>query len=1655
MSKATKSENQKAVVPSESSDPKSKNRHRRLQQAAAATIRLKVDGSNLLQWYTYWDALIVTQCSHYVGFFQHGTPTKAQQEVSPQEAADILYDMYPHYMMLHDQDKLEALADAKAMYSKRWSQVYKHRDIVRTQANTAFILLQNSLSKELHAAISCLPAFQPLWHARDKDPVALWDLVMAKVCGMDPNDTPFFEDLIRQFYLLRQLESESHVTYGMRLAFHMKMIQRAHSAGILPSISSRPSFPSPSVTNIGIVAPPTIPSPSPTPPTVSPTLTHPSDPSDPPTPSQAPAHAANADIRTGRTDEGLLRAFPQAQAAAPSGVQDTLRLELQGRELALNIVPRPSSAIASPITMVIAVRHFVSTLLPRYDAFRTYLNEQVISFRKGRLPQDPTPTTFDEAFDLISSYSAAFGRDLNKVSKSTSHSGSVFWGATRQGDVVRSDKEKADQRAAWEDIKAKAAKVDALEAEVAKLKLALEKPAPKSAIKFSDKATKPSRQHQRRPSPPPAKPTPATQSAPARNMWTNIAEYSESDSASDSGTEEGSINLLHGSIPLLGTIGLTRGLSKAAVGFDGGASHCVSNYPRLNTRPAPHALSVTGIVGAPPVLSTQVTTLPVLEIDMHYNEDFTFSVVSQTVLRDLQYNIVYDYAGDFYMVSHPTTGASLVFSRHGAHYIYDPVSDTGVINSLLSDVFPMPNPTISIPLPTISPSDLIPPVPSSQVPILAPPPVSDQLPPVDTPILMTKREREKVAKVLELSRNFGQTTLASLERLISGHYMPEVTRSDIQNAIAEQGRGPGLKGYGRKGRNTLSLLSADLGMRQEQIAHADTLFLFSEVFLLGIYEPLGLIVVSHLSSKSIADIADAIDHQFRSLASYRLTVAVLNAGEEFDFDAVKEVCARYGTIFNPSGTGNHVAAVEAAIKRIKTTARIITNGLDIPLFQALAPFLVLYVSVVLNMVPRKGIDLDGLSPRSRLVGRRYDLSKWKGRFGDVVESTSSKKHIPDYASRTDTLILLLPKMNAEDTWYCWDIINRCPCQRTWFVRVPPSTLVRKMLLDISADPSMPIASLADLGPVTQTDAFRDAAPTFWRRPPQDLLPQGLEIAYDPSRIKTAKKKTPLRSPAAVNHLLLGSPDDPPTSAFIFAMSTKKAMLLDKDKTQASIDAEIQQIIDLDTLHPTRPSPEVRSNSVHSHLTHVHKEDALTGDTSEMKTRLVVNGNESYSPAVEDTSSPTVTLHALLILSSYAAYYNLPVSTYDVKGAFLHAFMPADRPVYIYVSPQIATHFIAKKPEWSPFLTCSGGFYARLNRALYGSKEASILWYDLVSNLLLDNGFTKNVYDPCVFHHRERDIWVLLYVDDFKCINDSNKFVLHLLQTEFGSVKSNFGEVHKYLGMVFDYSATGKVQVSQLPMIDRILMENDITSSSPSPADRSLFDVDPDAAPLDAIDARTFHSVVATLIYLAKRSRPDISLTVSVLNGRVSSPTTQDLLKLRRLLRYLYGTRLLFLVLVFGRPVALIDTSWMIDPVLGRDRHSLVITLAGGTILFITKFGSGVTRSSAEAELVGFSELTTYVLMIQNFFDSINLNVHPFDIKHDNKSTIFMITKGRPTAKTRHITNRHFFISSKVHDGCIRIIHTKAEFMIADIGTKPLQGRLFSYFRDTLLNCSQF
>ena len=59
------------------------------------------------------------------------------------------------------------------------------------------------------------------------------------------------------------------------------------------------------------------------------------------------------------------------------------------------------------------------------------------------------------------------------------------------------------------------------------------------------------------------------------------------------------------------------------------------------------------------------------------------------------------------------------------------------------------------------------------------------------------------------------------------------------------------------------------------------------------------------------------------------------------------------------------------------------------------------------------------------------------------------------------------------------------------------------------------------------------------------------------------------------------------------------------------------------------------------------------------------------------------------------------------------------------------------------------------------------------------------------------------------------------------------------------------------------------------ASHQLFDIAEDATKLSQADADHFHHFVAQLLYLSKRERPDIQLSVYFLCTRVRGPDTYD------------------------------------------------------------------------------------------------------------------------------------------------------------------------------------
>jgi hypothetical protein len=149
----------------------------------------------------------------------------------------------------------------------------------------------------------------------------------------------------------------------------------------------------------------------------------------------------------------------------------------------------------------------------------------------------------------------------------------------------------------------------------------------------------------------------------------------------------------------------------------------------------------------------------------------------------------------------------------------------------------------------------------------------------------------------------------------------------------------------------------------------------------------------------------------------------------------------------------------------------------------------------------------------------------------------------------------------------------------------------------------------------------------------------------------------------------------------------------------------------------------------------------------------------------------------------------------------------------------------------------------------------------------------------------------------------------------------------------------------------------------------------------------FHSVVAKLLYLSKRTRPDILTKVAFLTKRVLAPQRDDLYKLKRTIKYIRGTLNLPLTLEMNDPVhvnSYIDASYSVH--MDKKSHTgCVITLGKGAIYSKRSTQKLNTLSSTEAELVAVTEASYQVLWTKYFLSEQGYVMQPATVFQDNQS----------------------------------------------------------------------
>jgi len=311
------------------------------------------------------------------------------------------------------------------------------------------------------------------------------------------------------------------------------------------------------------------------------------------------------------------------------------------------------------------------------------------------------------------------------------------------------------------------------------------------------------------------------------------------------------------------------------------------------------------------------------------------------------------------------------------------------------------------------------------------------------------------------------------------------------------------------------------------------------------------------------------------------------------------------------------------------------------------------------------------------------------------------------------------------------------------------------------------------------------------------------------------------------------------------------------------------------------------------------------------------------------------------------------------------------------------------------------------------------------------------------------------VDDFfvtaKNLDDIHK--LHdALVERYDSVKINVGSKLKFLGMEFQF-----VETLVCVKIDLSDLLKDVVGTAENPCGMNLFHSREDSPLLDKSSQAIFHSTVAKILYIAKRTRADVLLPINFLCTKVQRPTEEDQGKLLRVLKYLKGTE--DLVLQIGMPTnedgsvdlkAYIDAAYSVHEDC-KSHSGAAFTFGSGAFLPCSTKQACVSKSSTEAELIAYTDYIGEAMTLKNIAQDITGKQVNLIIMQDNSSVISILKNGRLAGKSKHcskhVKTRVAWIKERQDAKDFSTDHCPTTLMISDGFTKPKTIDQHSEFRN--------
>lgn len=227
---------------------------------------------------------------------------------------------------------------------------------------------------------------------------------------------------------------------------------------------------------------------------------------------------------------------------------------------------------------------------------------------------------------------------------------------------------------------------------------------------------------------------------------------------------------------------------------------------------------------------------------------------------------------------------------------------------------------------------------------------------------------------------------------------------------------------------------------------------------------------------------------------------------------------------------------------------------------------------------------------------------------------------------------------------------------------------------------------------------------------------------------------------------------------------------------------------------------------------------------------------------------------------------------------------------------------------------------------------------------------------------KNDVFVLIYVDDLLVLSPSEQEIDSFktaIAKHFDT--SDKGVLERYLSINVSYGEAadeGAIFLSQHDYVDKILSRFGLESCKPvaTPMDEKQPLVPSDGT-ASKMEVKEYQTKIGTLIWLMVSTRPDISFVVIKLAKHAKNPDSMHFQVLKRVFRYLAGTKHLTIVFRPGDDenrhlIGYCDADWAgPHSEKGLSTSGFVFMMAGGPISWTLKKQSCVALSTTESEYI--------------------------------------------------------------------------------------------------------